>query len=117
MDKKKAYNLDKQQRKHKGEAKFFDKDIFFSFQFFLINLYLLGVDIYWKNQSTANKKEAENTNTYGVDKLNTGKIDTKKSLGTGIAVKSNTIGADIKNHSITSKTDAKKGSSIGEANK
>lgn len=52
-------------------ANFFDKDIFFTFWFYLINIYLFRVIIYRNNQGIINKKKAKNI---GIGKVTQRKI-------------------------------------------
>lgn len=82
-----------------------NEDVFFTFLFYLINFCLSKAGICSNNQGKANKEEAENIRTSGVDKLSTGgaavekdpctgKADTEESPGTGGADKSGIGKAD-----------------------
>lgn len=89
----------------KVEGKFSNKDVFFTFWFYLINLYFSRPDICKDNQSKIIKKKAKNTGTVGVNESGTGKVDIKKNSGTGGVDKSEDSGKSGGEKSSTGKVD------------
>lgn len=76
----------------KLEANSYDKNVFFTLQFYLINFCLSGAGIYRNDKNIANKKKIENIGTSGVNKLNTNRAEVEKEQRTGRTDAKNDLG-------------------------
>ena len=91
------------------EANSFDKDDFFTFWFYLINLWLPRAGVCVDNQDKANNKEEENISISRADKSSTGGVHIEQNLGRG--------GADVVKDSGISRRDKSEDLSTSGANK